>query len=190
MAELVAEGKVRHLGLSEVDGDLLRRAHAVHPIAAVQSEYSLSTRDPQTQVAQTLRELGVGLVPYSPLGRGHLTGLNVRALHPTDLRRAFPRLAGRAEETNRPLTEVVRAMAARSGVTAAQVALAWVHSRSERLGVPVVPIPGARRPEHVTQNAAAADIVLDEQTLEELEGLADHVVGDRYPTHYPEPAAR
>jgi len=190
MAELVTEGKVRCLGLSEVDGELLRRADAVHPITAVQSEYSLFARDPQTQVAETLRELDVALVPYSPLGRGYLTGMDVRALDPTDLRPAFPRLSGAAEESNRLLVDVVRSVADRRGLAPAQVALAWVHSRAEPLGVPVVPIPGARRPEHVTQNALAADLVLDGEALQELEGLGDRVVGERYPARYPDPASR
>jgi aryl-alcohol dehydrogenase-like predicted oxidoreductase len=181
MGELVAAGKVRYLGLSEVDGDLLRRAHAVHPIAAVQSEYSLWTRDPETVVLDALRELGVGLVPYCPLGRGYLTGqLQTDELPDDDFRRSSPRLAGESGIANRAITAAVRQVAERRGVTAAQVALAWVHGQTERLGVSVVPIPGTKRPHWIEENAKAVDVSLDADDLAILDPLADQVVGPRY----------
>jgi aryl-alcohol dehydrogenase-like predicted oxidoreductase len=181
MAELVVEGKVRYLGLSEVDDALLRRAHAVHPIAAVQSEYSLWTRDPETTVLAALRELGVGLVPYSPLGRGFLTGTVDRAsLGAKDFRGHNPRFAGEAGDANQAIADAVARVAARKGVAAAQVALAWVHGRADQLGVPVVPIPGTKRVKWLEQNVAALDVVLDADDLAELDPLGDRVVGARY----------
>ncbi len=181
MAELVAEGKVRHLGLSEVDNALLRRAYAVHAITAVQSEYSLWTRDVESTVADALRELGVGLVPYSPLGRGYLTGtVDVTALSADDFRAGNPRFAGDAADTNRVIADAVRAVADRKGAAPAQVALAWVYGRSAQLGVPVVPIPGTKRVKWLEQNVAALDISLDADDLAVLNPLADQVVGSRY----------
>jgi aryl-alcohol dehydrogenase-like predicted oxidoreductase len=181
MAELVAEGKVRHLGLSEVDNALLRRAYAVHAITAVQSEYSLWTRDVESTVADALRELGVGLVPYSPLGRGYLTGtVDVTALSADDFRAGNPRFAGGAVDTNRVIADAVRAVADRKGVAPAQVALAWVYGRSAQLGVPVVPIPGTKRVKWLEQNVAALDVSLDADDLAVLNPLADQVVGSRY----------
>jgi aryl-alcohol dehydrogenase-like predicted oxidoreductase len=181
MGELVAAGKVRYLGLSEVDGDLLRRAHAVHPIAAVQSEYSLWTRDPETVVLDALRELGVGLVPYCPLGRGYLTGqVQTEDLPEDDFRRSSPRLAGESGIANRAITAAVRQVAERRGVTPAQVALAWVHGQTERLGVSVVPIPGTKRPRWIEENAKAVDVRLDADDLAILDPLAEQVVGPRY----------
>src|SRR5690242_20462170 len=140
MAELVAAGKVRCLGLSEVDDELLRRAHTVHPIAAVQSEYSLWTRDPETTVLAALRELGIGLVPFSPLGRGFLTGTLDKSFGASDFRSYLPRFQGEAGDANQAIAQIVAGVAARKGVTAAQVALAWVQGRSAALGVPVVAI--------------------------------------------------
>jgi aryl-alcohol dehydrogenase-like predicted oxidoreductase len=181
MAELVQAGKVRHLGLSEVDGDLLRRAHAVHPITAVQSEYSLWTRDPETQVVDTLRELGVGLVPYSPLGRGFLTGtVDPNALGDKDFRGHNPRFAGEAGRANQVIADAVAQVADRHHVTSAQVALAWVLGQGERLGLPVVPIPGTKRVRWLEENAAAADVELTAEDLETLDPLGDNVVGARY----------
>jgi aryl-alcohol dehydrogenase-like predicted oxidoreductase len=181
MAELVQAGKVRHLGLSEVDGDLLRRAYAVHPIAAVQSEYSLWTRDPETQVVDTLRELGVGLVPYSPLGRGFLTGtVDPNALGDKDFRGHNPRFAGEAGRANQAIADAVAQVADRHHVTSAQVALAWVLGQGERLGLPVVPIPGTKRVRWLEENAAAADVELTAEDLETLDPLGDNVVGARY----------
>ena len=181
MAELVAEGKVRYLGLSEVDDALLRRAHAVHPITAVQSEYSLWTRDPETSVVPAMRELGVGLVPYSPLGRGFLTGtVEVAALGATDFRSRNPRFADGAAAANAKIADEVRAVAEDRGVTPAQVALAWVYAQADRLGVPIVPIPGTKRVTYLEQNVAALDVTLTPDDLDRLNPLADQVVGARY----------
>ncbi len=181
MAELVAEGKVRYLGLSEVDSGLLRRADAVHPIAAVQSEYSLWTRDPETTVLGALRELGVGLVSYSPLGRGFLTGtVDVHTLGAGDFRARNPRFSGQAWDANQAIADAVRRVAGARGVAPAQVALAWVHGQGERLGVPVVPIPGTKRVKWLEQNAAALDITLTDDELAQLDPLGARAVGARY----------
>lgn len=181
MAELVAEGKVRHLGLSEVDSALLRRASAVHPITAVQSEYSLWSRDPETTVLDALRELGVGLVPYSPLGRGFLTGtLDVTTLDAKDFRGRNPRFTGSALEANQAIADAVRSVAGAKGVAPAQVALAWVHGQGERLGIPVVPIPGTKRVRWLEQNVAALDVTLTPDELAVLDPLGDQVAGARY----------
>ncbi len=181
MAELVAEGKVRYLGLSEVDSALLRRAHAVHPITAVQSEYSLWARDPETTVLDALRDLGVALVSYSPLGRGFLTGtVEVSQLDARDFRSHNPRFTGDAATANQAIADAVRAVAERTGVAPAQVALAWVVGQGERLGVPVVPIPGTKRVKWLEQNVAALDVTLTGEDLAELDPLAGKVVGARY----------
>ncbi|MFF3584420.1 aldo/keto reductase [Streptomyces mirabilis] len=178
MAELVKAGKIRHIGLSEVDAALLRRAHAVHPIAAVQSEYSIWSRDPETAVADCLRELGVALVAYSPLGRGFLTGtVDVTSLPPGDARNRLPRFRTTA---NQVIADAVRALAEKKGVAPAQLALAWVHARSEHLGIPVVPIPGTKRVKWLEQNVAAADIELTTDEVAVLDGLAAQAVGGRY----------
>ena len=179
MAELVEAGKVRYLGLSEVDNDLLRRAHAVHPITAVQSEYSLWTRDPETTVLEALRELGVGLVPFSPLGRGFLTGtLDPTTFGAGDFRASNPRFA--SLDANQSIVDAVAAVAQRHDVAPAQVALAWVLGQGERLGIPVVPIPGTKRVKWLEQNAAAVDVELTEQDYVELDPLGAQVVGARY----------
>jgi aryl-alcohol dehydrogenase-like predicted oxidoreductase len=181
MAELVAEGKVRYLGLSEVDNDLLRRAYAVHPIAAVQSEYSLWTRDVETTVLDALRELNVGLVPYSPLGRGFLTGtVDVAALGAKDFRSHNPRFTGEALTTNQAIAGTVRKVAEAKGVTAAQVALAWVYAQQERLGVPVAPIPGTKRVKWLKENIGALDVTLTDDELAQLDPLASQAAGSRY----------
>ncbi|HZC69700.1 MAG TPA: aldo/keto reductase [Jatrophihabitans sp.] len=181
MGELVQAGKVRHLGLSEVDDELLRRAYAVHPIAAVQSEYSLWTRDPETTVLGALRELGVGLVPFSPLGRGFLTGtLDRAAIGTNDFRAQLPRFVGEAGDTNQQIAAAVAAVAARKDVAPAQVALAWVHGRAARLGIPVVPIPGTKRIKWLEQNVAALDVELADADVAELDRLDQLVVGGRY----------
>lgn len=179
MAGLVAAGKVRHLGLCEVDADQLRRAHEVHPITAVQSEYSLWSRDVEA-VAPAMAERGVGLVAYSPLGRGFLTGdVAPAALGEGDSRRRHPRFQGDNAIANQRLAAAVGAAAQSLGVTSSQLALAWVHARSRRLGVPVVPIPGTGSPEHVADNVKALDIVLEDSVLAELEPLAQQVSGGR-----------
>jgi aryl-alcohol dehydrogenase-like predicted oxidoreductase len=181
MADLVTEGKVRELGLSEVDDALLRRAYAVHPIAAVQSEYSLWTRDPETSVVPALRELGVGLVAFSPLGRGFLTAtLDRSSFDDKDFRSRNPRFTEQAAAQNSAITDVVTAVAARRGVEPAQVALAWVQDRTRALGVPVVPIPGTKRSRWIEQNAAATALELTDEDRRELDPLAEQVAGARY----------
>ncbi len=181
MAELVAEGKVRYLGLSEVTGDLLRRAHAVHPITAVQSEYSLWARDPEATVLDALRELDVALVPYSPLGRGFLTGtVDLGALDASDFRSRNPRFAPAAARANQAITDAVREVAAARGATPAQVALAWVHGQADRLGVPVAPIPGTKRVKWLEENVGATEIRLTDAERALLDPLGEKVVGARY----------
>ncbi len=181
MAELVAEGKVRHLGLSEVGGALLRRAYAVHPITAVQSEYSLWTRDVESAAVDTMRELGVGLVPYSPLGRGFLTGtVDVAALDGKDFRSRNARFAADAAAANQKITDTVRAVAEEKGAAPAQIAIAWVYAQADRVGVPIVPIPGTKRVKWLEQNVAALDITLSPADLDRLNPLASQVVGARY----------
>ena len=180
MAELVQEGKIRHIGLSEVDESLLRRAHAVHPVTAVQSEYSLWTRDVEA-IAPTMAELGVGLVPYSPLGRGFLTGTVDRSnFDAKDFRSRSPRFVGEAGDANDAIVAAVRRVAERLAVQPAQVALAWVSAQSDRLGVTVVPIPGTKRVKWLEQNVGALDVTLDEEALTELDGIGASVVGARY----------
>jgi aryl-alcohol dehydrogenase-like predicted oxidoreductase len=180
MGELVTEGKVRYLGLSEVDEELLRRACAVHPIAAVQSEYSIWTRDPE-RLVPTMRELGVGLVPFAPLGRGFFTGAVDRAqLRAGDLRTNLPRFQGEAGDANEGIVRTVSEIASRRGVPAAQIALAWVHQQAPRLGIPVVPIPGTKHVTWLEQNAGALVVNLDDAELAELDALAGLVVGARY----------
>ena len=181
MAELVAEGKVRYLGLSEVNDELLRRAYAVHPIAAVQSEYSLWTRDVETDAMTAMRELGVGFVPYSPLGRGFLTGtVDLAALDDNDFRRRNPRFRGQASEHNQAIADTVRKIAEAKGVPPAQVALAWVYAQEERLGVPMAPIPGTKRIKWLEQNVAALDVTLTAGELALLDPLGSQVAGARY----------
>ncbi|KOT97399.1 MULTISPECIES: aldo/keto reductase [Streptomyces] len=183
MAELVREGKVKHLGLSEVTGDELRAAQAVHPIAAVQSEWSLFSRDIEAGVVPAARALGVALVPYSPLGRGFLTGSFADAeqdLTDDDFRRQQPRYTGDNAAANAALLAPVRTVAEAHGATLAQIALAWVQQRARVHGLPVVPIPGTRKPARVAENAAATGIVLTQDELSLLEPIAQKVAGDRY----------
>ena len=180
MAELVTEGKVRHLGLSEVDESLLRRAHAVHPISTVQSEYSLWTRDPES-LAPVMKELGIGLVPYSPLGRGFLTGTVDRTTFDAkDFRSKSPRFVGEAGDANQAIAETITGIATRIGATPAQVALAWVGAQGTRLGISIVPIPGTKRVKWLEQNVGALDLTLDADTLRTLDGLVERVIGARY----------
>jgi aryl-alcohol dehydrogenase-like predicted oxidoreductase len=182
MAALVDAGLVRHLGLSEVTADELRRAHAVHPIAAVQSEWSLFSRDIETRVVPTAAELGVAVVPYSPLGRGLLTGAipSAAGLDEGDYRRTTPRFATGNDTANHDLLTPLRAIAAAHDATPAQIALAWLHSRAEVFGLPVVPIPGTRTPTRVTENTAATRITLTQPETALLEPLAAQVAGPRY----------
>ncbi|MFH9179127.1 aldo/keto reductase [Streptomyces albogriseolus] len=183
MAELVREGKVKRLGLSEVTAGELRAAHAVHPIAAVQSEWSLFSRDIEAAVVPAARELGVTLVPYSPLGRGFLTGSFTDAakdLTQDDFRRTMPRFTGDNAAANAALLEPVRTVAGNHGATPAQIALAWVHQQAAVHGLPVVPIPGTRSPSRVDENTAATRITLTESDLALLDPIADKVTGTRY----------
>jgi aryl-alcohol dehydrogenase-like predicted oxidoreductase len=177
MAELVAEGKVRHLGLSEASVETIRRAHAVHPITALQSEYSLWTRGLEEEILPTLRELGIGLVAYSPLGRGFLAGRfsSPDDLDEDDFRRTGPRFTGENLGRNLELAERVKEIAEAKGVTPAQLALAWVLSR----GDDVVPIPGTKRRTYLEQNAAASDVELTDDERAELDALGE-AAGDRY----------
>jgi aryl-alcohol dehydrogenase-like predicted oxidoreductase len=181
MAELVDEGKVRYLGLSEVSADTLRRAHAVHPITALQTEYSLWYRDVESDVLAACRELGVGFVAYSPLGRGFLTGA-VRSLDDLrgddDFRHTVPRFQGDNIERNLALVDAVRGLAERRGVMPGQLALAWLLTR----GDDVVPIPGTTRPERLDENVGAAQIELTGDELDRLDAVfaTSAIHGDRY----------
>jgi aryl-alcohol dehydrogenase-like predicted oxidoreductase len=180
MAELVRAGKVRHLGLCEVSARTLRRAHKVHPIAALQSEYSLWSRDVEREILPACRELGIGFVAYSPLGRGFLTGAVTGAdsLPADDARRAIPRFQGDNLARNVALLDDLRAIAARHGATSAQVALAWLLAQ----GPDIVPIPGTKRPTYLAENAAAVRLRLSAEEIESL-GRAfapDRIAGERY----------
>jgi aryl-alcohol dehydrogenase-like predicted oxidoreductase len=182
MKELVESGKVRHLGLSEASPETIRRAHAVHPITALQTEYSLFTRDLEDEILPTIRELGIGLVPYSPLGRGILTGAitSEDTLDEGDSRRSayFPRLNGESLRANLKLVDAVRALAEDKGCTPGQLALAWVLAQ----GPDIAPIPGTKRVRYLEENVRAADVVLTDDELKALEEAVprDAVVGDRY----------
>src|SRR5580765_8210368 len=179
MAELVAAGKVRYLGLSEAAPATIRRAHAVHHITALQTEYSLWTRDPEEGVLDTCRALGIGFVAYSPLGRGFLTGRfrSVDDLAPDDWRRNNPRFQGENFQKNLDLVARVEALARKKGCTPAQLAIAWLLSR----GNDIVPIPGSTRPERVEENAASATIALTPDEIASLDAVGSAVAGDRYP---------
>lgn len=180
MADLVREGKVKQLGLSEVTGDELRAAQTVHPIAAVQSEWSLFSRDIEAGVVPAARELGVTLVPYSPLGRGFLTGSFANAeqdLTDGDFRRQQPRFTGDNAAANAALLTPVRALAEAHDATLGQIALAWVQQRAQVHGLPVIPIPGTRKPARVAENTAATRLVLTEAELSLLEPIAEKVAG-------------
>jgi aryl-alcohol dehydrogenase-like predicted oxidoreductase len=180
MAELVTEGKVRFLGLSEAAPATLRKAHATHPITALQTEYSLWSREPEDELLATCDELGIGFVPYSPLGRGFLSGeiRSVDDLAPDDFRRSNPRFMGENFQKNIDLVHAVTAIAADKGVTAAQLALAWVLAQGETL----VPIPGTRRLRTLEENVAATDIVLSAEDLARIEAVfpKNAAVGERY----------
>ncbi|MEV7978601.1 aldo/keto reductase [Streptomyces sp. NPDC086519] len=178
LAELVAEGKVRHIGLSEASAETIRRAHAVHPIAAVQTEYSLWTRDPEDEVLPACRELGIGFVPYSPLGRGFLAG---RFSSPDDLdaddwRRTGPRFTGDNLDANLRLAAKVKEIAAEKGVTPAQLALAWVLAQGDG----IVPIPGTKRVGYLEENAAAVGVELTKEDLARIEAEVPRAAGERY----------
>jgi len=180
MAELVQAGKVRHLGLSEAGEQTIRRAHAVHPIAALQSEWSLWTRDLETEIAPVCRELGIGIVPFSPLGRGFLTGRyrSVEGMAESDVRRSQPRFADGNLERNLAIVARLNELAEAKGVTAGQLALAWVQHR----GDDVVPIPGTRRLQYLQENLAALTVDLSPDDLATIEAAApaEQIAGTRY----------
>jgi aryl-alcohol dehydrogenase-like predicted oxidoreductase len=178
MAELVEQGKVRHLGLSEAAPETIRRAHAVHPIAAVQTEYSLWTRDPEGEVIPTCRELGIGFVPYSPLGRGFLSGRfkSPEELDEGDFRRFGPRFTGANLEANLKLADKVKEIADEKQITPAQLALAWVLAQGDDL----VPIPGTKRRTYLEENAAALDVELTDQDLGRIRAEVPVAEGERY----------
>lgn len=178
MAELVDEGKVAHLGLSEVTADELRRAHAVHPITAVQSEWSLWSRDVEERVVPACADLGIGFVPYSPLGRGFLTGTLTKETVAKDFRSGTPRM-GAAWEANQSVLPIVAEVARRHDATNAQVALAWLLRRAAQLGVTAVPIPGSRKPERSRENLGALELRLDEADMSRLDAIRSLVEGGR-----------
>ncbi len=181
MARLVEEGKVRYLGLSEAAPDTIRRAHAVHPISALQTEYSLWSRDPEDGLLDVCRELGIGFVPYSPLGRGFLTGefKTPEDLAPDDYRRNAPRFQGENFAKNLELVEHIEQLAAEKGCTPAQLALAWVLAQGET----IVPIPGTKRRKYLEQNVAALEVSLSESDLKRIDEVAPKGIaaGTRYP---------
>ncbi|WP_340384730.1 aldo/keto reductase [Streptomyces sp. SS7] len=178
LAELVAEGKVRHIGLSEASARTIRRAHAVHPVTAVQSEYSLWSRDVEAEVLPACRELGIGFVPYSPLGRGFLAGRfsSPDELDANDWRRQNPRFQDSNLDANQRLAAKVKEIAAEKDVTPAQLAIAWVLAQGENL----VPIPGTRRRTYLEQNAAAADVTLTADDLARIDAELPEAAGERY----------
>jgi aryl-alcohol dehydrogenase-like predicted oxidoreductase len=178
MAELVEAGKVRHIGLSEAAPETIRRAHAVHPITAVQTEYSLWTRDPEPEVIPTCRELGIGFVPYSPLGRGFLSGrfTSPDELDEGDFRRSGPRFTGENLEANLRIVAKVKEIAEEKGITPAQLAIAWVLARGDDL----VPIPGTKRRTYLEQNAGAVDVELADEELARIDAELPEPAGARY----------
>jgi aryl-alcohol dehydrogenase-like predicted oxidoreductase len=178
MGELVEQGKVLHLGLSEAAPETIRRAHAVHPITAVQTEYSLWSRDPEAEVLPTCRELGIGFVPYSPLGRGFLSGrfTSPDELDAGDFRRHGPRFTGENLEANLQLASKVAEIAEENGIAPAQLALAWVLAQGDDL----VPIPGTKRRTYLEENAPAVDVELSDQDLARIEAELPAAAGERY----------
>jgi aryl-alcohol dehydrogenase-like predicted oxidoreductase len=179
LAELVSEGKVRYIGLSEASPDTLRRANAVHQITALQTEYSLWSREPEDEILPTCRELGIGFVAYSPLGRGFLTGAiqSIDDLDEDDYRRFSPRFQGENFQRNLDLATKIAELAADKAVTPAQLALAWVLSQGED----IVPIPGTKRRARLEENAAAVDVVLSDDELREIAAALPEAAGQRYP---------
>jgi aryl-alcohol dehydrogenase-like predicted oxidoreductase len=178
MAELVSAGKVRHIGLSEAAPETVRRAHAVHPITALQTEYSMWTRDPEPEILPTCRELGIGFVPYSPLGRGFLSGrfTSPEDLDEDDFRRTNPRFSSENLDANLQLAAKVGEIAEEKGITPAQLAIAWVLAQ----GDDIVPIPGTRRRSYLEQNAAAVDVELTADDLRRIDAELPRAAGDRY----------
>ncbi|MGI8867334.1 MAG: aldo/keto reductase [Mycobacteriales bacterium] len=181
--ELIEAGKVKHFGMSEAAAQTIRRVHAVQPVTAVQSEYSLWWRNPRAELLPTLEELGIGFVPYSPLGKGFLTGQidEKTAFDSSDIRTTIPRFSPEARRANQALVELLRTIAARSGATPAQIALAWLLAQKPW----IVPIPGTLKVERLQENLRAADVVLTADDLRQIENTASqiHVQGARYPEH-------
>jgi aryl-alcohol dehydrogenase-like predicted oxidoreductase len=180
MSDLVREGKIRYIGICEPAAETVRRAHAVHPVAAVQTEYSLWTRHVEQRLFPTLRELGIGFIPYSPLGRGFLTGkLDAEALEPDDFRRLMPRARGENLRHNLQLVLKIKPIADDKGITLAQLALSWLMSKGED----IVPIPGTRRLAYLEENIAAVEIRLSQSEMEALDAVfsSQAVQGERYP---------
>jgi aryl-alcohol dehydrogenase-like predicted oxidoreductase len=181
LAELAAEGKIRYAGISEASADTIRRAHAVHPVTALQSEWSLWTRGIEDEIVATCRDLGIGIVPFSPLGRGFLTGAitSVKDLPEDDMRRGMPRFNEDNLGRNLAIVEALKALAERRAVTPGQLALAWVQHQGED----VVPIPGTKRRTYLEENVAAVDIALSDEDIAAIEAAApaDAVAGARYP---------
>jgi len=179
--ELIQDGKVKHFGMSEAPAETIRRAHAVQPVTALQSEYSLWWREPEAKVLPTLAELGIGFVPYSPLGKGFLTGSigETTQFDSSDIRSSIPRFAADVRETNRAVVDLLQTVAARKGATPGQIALAWLLAQRPW----IVPIPGTRRLERLEENLGAADIELTADDLREIDDAAAHieVQGARYP---------
>jgi aryl-alcohol dehydrogenase-like predicted oxidoreductase len=178
MADLVKEGKIRHIGLSEAAPETIRRANAVHPITAVQSEYSLWTRDPEAEVLPTCRELGIGFVPYSPLGRGFLAGrfASPEELDENDFRRSGPRFTGENLDANLRLADKIKEIAAEKRITPAQLAIAWVLARGDDL----VPIPGTKRRTYLEQNAASLEVELTADDMARIDAELPEVAGERH----------
>ncbi len=178
MADLVKEGKIRHIGLSEAAPETIRRANAVHPITAVQSEYSLWTRDPEAEVLPTCRELGIGFVPYSPLGRGFLAGrfASPEELDENDFRRSGPRFTGDNLDANLRLADKIKEIAVEKRITPAQLAIAWVLARGDDL----VPIPGTKRRTYLEQNAASLEVELTADDMARIDAELPEVAGERY----------
>ncbi|CAK9146340.1 unnamed protein product [Ilex paraguariensis] len=184
LKKLVEEGKIKHIGLSEASASTIRRAHAVHPITAVQLEWSLWTRDVEEDIIPTCRELGIGIVAYSPLGNGFFSlgsGIVAKELPDTDYRKVLPKFQPENLEHNKNLYERVSEMAARKGCTPSQLALAWVHHQ----GNDVFPIPGTTKIENFNQNNGALSVKLTPEEMAELESIAEAVKGDRYPPTFP-----
>ncbi|MFC5947676.1 aldo/keto reductase [Pseudonocardia lutea] len=181
LAELVEAGKIRYAGLSEAGAATIRRAHAVHPVTALQSEWSLWTRDIEAEIAPTCAELGIGIVPFSPLGRGFLTGSITSAsqLGEKDMRAGLPRFSEENLSANLAIVDTVKALAEKRGVTAGQLALAWVQAKGEH----VVPIPGTKRRTYLEQNVGAATLELTPEEISELDAVGEGVAGARYPEH-------
>jgi aryl-alcohol dehydrogenase-like predicted oxidoreductase len=181
--ELIQEGKVKHFGLSEAAAGTIRRAHTVQPVAAVQSEYSLWTRGPEAEVLPTLEELGIGFVPFSPLGRGFLTGKidEATTFGGDDIRTSLPRFTPEARKANQTLVELLRAVGERKHATPAQIALAWLLAQKPW----IVPIPGTTKRDRLEENIAAAEVELTSEDLAEIDRAASElrVEGDRYPEH-------